>query len=367
MTSFTPIPSFLGGLFLSYSTSALLVTQGRVLGCSGVAHSSIATIFTMFARLSGSKVDKRAPSDSRESELGRAPSTTSGWKVAAFAGLVAGGGLVRLLQPILEGWTGSRLFDAFPSGGDGAGRAILAGLLVGAGTKLANGCTSGHMLLGLARFSRRSLAAVLTFFSVALVTARVSSAPTHLFIPPPSSAGAATPSSALVLLSLPFLLSLPSVTYSLPLLHRRPALASLVHTFSSAVLFSIGLSLTGMLRPSKVISFFYLPLPSSLVAPAPGPWDPSLAMVALGGLVPSALVWQKVKGWKTPLRTARWEVPQGGKVDGWLFLGSALFGVGWGLSGICPGPLFTVLGAGVGGLPIALFAAAFAAGGLLAG
>ncbi|GJN94421.1 hypothetical protein Rhopal_007501-T1 [Rhodotorula paludigena] len=126
-----------------------------------------------------------------------------------------------------------------------------------------------------------------------------------------------------------------------------------------------------MTSPSKVISFFYVPLPvpSALAVPAGAAWDPSLAMVALGGLLPNMLVWQKIKGWKKPLKREVWNVPRGGNVDGKLLAGAALFGVGWGLMGICPGPLFAVLGAGtgVGGSSIPVFAGAFAAGGLVAG
>ncbi|GAA5892736.1 hypothetical protein JCM6882_000569 [Rhodosporidiobolus microsporus] len=362
---FTPVPSLVGGLLLSYSTSALLVTQGRVLGCSGVAHSSIASAFSW---LRGAPEGTQSSSKSDKKELGPAPAQANGWKVAALAGLVSGGVILRFLRPVLEGWTGDSIFDVFASeSGGGVGRTLVAGLLVGVGTKMANGCTSGHMLLGLARLSKRSLAAVLTFFSVALITARLSPSP-HPSQPifRLSSSTSSPSASALALLLVPLLLSIPSITYSLPILRRRPNAASCLHAFSTGVLFTIGLALAGMTKPSKVLSFFYLPLPTPFPA-APGAWDPSLAMVAIGGLLPNAAVWQSVKGWKKPLRGEKWEVPKGGKVDGKLIVGSALFGVGWGLSGICPGPLFAVLGAGIGGLPVLLFAASMAAGGLAAG
>ncbi|GAA6039219.1 hypothetical protein JCM8097_000475 [Rhodosporidiobolus ruineniae] len=367
---FTPLPSLVGGLLLSYSTSVLLVSQGRVLGCSGVAHSSISSLFS---RLNTSRRPPRhVKGDSKE--LGPAPPRTDGWKLAALAGLISGGTLLRFLRPVLENWVGASLFD--PSWGlSGAGmvRVALAGVLVGAGTKLANGCTSGHMLLGLARLSTRSLAAVLTFFTAALVTARVFPLANVRLVATSSTAfstpsSALSPSTAALLILLPFLFSFPSLAYSPPIKSLHPSLPSLLQSFTSSILFSLGLALAGMTRPSKVLSFFYVPLPLPGLE-APAAWDPSLAMVAVGGLLPNAVVWQAVKGWKSPLRREKWDVPRGGKVDGRLILGAALFGVGWGLVGICPGPLFAVLGAGpsISGPSIPLFAATFAVGGWAAG
>ena len=85
-----------------------------------------------------------------------------------------------------------------------------------------------------------------------------------------------------------------------------------------------------MTRPTKVLSFFFLPG----LAPAPAPaWDPSLAMVALGGLVPNIFVWNKVLArWKRPIENDKWECPPvaTGRIDAKLVLGSAMFGIGWG-------------------------------------
>ncbi|BGP43554.1 hypothetical protein JCM10450v2_007727 [Rhodotorula kratochvilovae] len=368
---FTPLPSFVGGLLLSYSTSALLLTQGRVLGCSGVAHGTIASIVSSVvpgARQGPRKGDKKV-------EHGAAPAVTDGWKVATLGGLFAGGALLRLLRPELEAWVGAAIFDAPLSAGTaGLGRVVLAGLLVGAGTKLANGCTSGHMLLGLARLSKRSFAAVVTFFATALLTSRLAPSSVTTRIVPSGTLVPLSPTLppliALALFALPPLLSLP------PLLRSRRASSTtyhhLLHSFLLGMTFTLGLALAGMTRPSKVLSFFYVPLPGHfLPSPPPGAaWDPSLAMVALGGLLPNMAVWQAVKGWKTPLQASEWSVPSnGGKVDAQLVLGSAAFGIGWGLMGICPGPLFAVLGAGssISGSAISVFAGAFAVGGLAAG
>ncbi|GAA5847291.1 hypothetical protein JCM9279_000224 [Rhodotorula babjevae] len=354
---FTPVPSFVGGLLLSFSTSTLLLTQGRTLGCSGVAHGTVDTLVGSFAS-NGAGVD---------GEDKEPASSSSGWKVATTSGLVAGGVLLRLVRPQLERLVGAAIFDAPLSAAQaGTLRVVLAGLLVGGGTKLANGCTSGHMLLGLARLSKRSLAAVVTFFASALLTSRLapfSPATSSTFLASASTSLPLSTGGALALLALAPLLSLPPLFTS-----RSPpeSYHARFHAFLLGMTFSIGLALAGMTRPSKVLAFFDAPLPF-LPSPPPGAvWDPSLAMVAIGGLLPNMAVWQAVQGWKSPLKAASWSVPQGGDVDARLVLGSAAFGVGWGLLGICPGPLLAVLGGGSGSA-MTVFAAAFAASGLAVG
>ncbi|GAA5957604.1 hypothetical protein JCM8115_001375 [Rhodotorula mucilaginosa] len=351
---FTPLPSFVGGLLLSYSTSTLLATQGRILGCSGVSHATVAGLLL-----------PESPTNDRK----------QAWKWATTAGLVVGGMVLRVVRPQLETWIGASIFDA-PIAIQQLGwvRILAAGFLVGAGTKLANGCTSGHMLIGLARKSKRSLVAVLTFFTSALLTSTVLfpspllslySAASKLPFPLPDTYDAAPPIVALLILVAPVLSSLPSVSYSLPLpAHLKPV----VQSFFLGLTFTIGLALAGMTRPTKVLSFFFLPG----LAPAPAPaWDPSLAMVALGGLVPNFFVWNKVLArWKRPIENDKWECPPvaTGRIDAKLVLGSAMFGIGWGLMGICPGPMLALLGAGpaIAGSAFFAFASAYAFGGLVA-
>lgn len=84
-----------------------------------------------------------------------------------------------------------------------------------------------------------------------------------------------------------------------------------------------------MTAPSKVLGFFHLPLPFLPLA-GQRTWDPSLIMVALGGLLPNILVWRSVKQWKQPLNMASWDLPTRKDIDWKLVGGSALFGVGWG-------------------------------------
>jgi len=127
---FTPIPSFVGGLLLSFSTSTLLLTQGRTLGCSGVAHGTVDALVGSLAANGG-----RTGADSKDKQP--AASSSSGWKLATTGGLVAGGALLRLVRPQLERLVGAAIFDAPLSAAQaGTARVVLAGLLVGGGTKV---------------------------------------------------------------------------------------------------------------------------------------------------------------------------------------------------------------------------------------
>lgn len=190
--------------------------------------------------------------------------------------------------------------------------------------QLGSGCTSGHMLCGLARFSYRSFIATLSFFSVALLTAQLF--PAAL----PLAATTFTTPSVLSLSTLA-LLQLPFLVYTLgPLLFSsQPATAELLTSFFIGMHFTFGLALAGMTAPSKVLSFFYLPLPFLPLA-GQRAWDPSLAMVAIGGLLPNVLAWRSIKGWKKPLWKEKWDLPTRKNVDWKLVVGSAMFGVGWG-------------------------------------
>ena len=101
--------------------------------------------------------------------------------------------------------------------------------------------------------------------------------------------------------------------------------------------FSVGLCISGMTRPSKVLGFldFF------------GSWDPSLAAVMVGAIGVAALAFRLSAGRDRPLLDDRFRVPPAGEaVSARLVAGAAIFGVGWGLSGICPGPAVTTLVSG---------------------
>lgn len=130
MEHFTPYSALLGGALIGLGASLLLLADGRIAGISGILGGALSSA-----------------SDDRL------------WRTLFLAGLVAGCLVVR-------------------SAGDGAAivlsgsapRLVFAGLLVGFGTRLGNGCTSGHGVCGIARLSPRSIAATLTFMAFGTLT-----------------------------------------------------------------------------------------------------------------------------------------------------------------------------------------------------
>jgi uncharacterized membrane protein YedE/YeeE len=127
-TEFTPVSALVGGALIGLSATLLLWSLGRIAGISGVLNAAI------------------------EQRDGR------GWRVCFLLGLVAAAGL----------WFA--LADVVPRADFPLTWLVGAGLLVGAGTRIGNGCTSGHGICGLARWSRRSLVAVVVFMGTAVAT-----------------------------------------------------------------------------------------------------------------------------------------------------------------------------------------------------
>lgn len=124
--------------------------------------------------------------------------------------------------------------------------------------------------------------------------------------------------------------------------------------FVSGVIFSIGLGVSGMVKPAKVIGFldFF------------GDWDPSLAFVMGGGVCVNLLVhFLIVRRRKAPVFDVKFHTPTTTKIDGRLLGGAALFGVGWGLAGFCPGPALTSIVTGA--VPVLVFVVAMMVGMLL--
>ncbi|MFN7142697.1 MAG: YeeE/YedE family protein [Myxococcota bacterium] len=131
-TEFTPVASAVGGALIGLSASMLLLLEGRVAGISGIV---------------GGLLPPRAGD--------------AGWRVAFLAGLALAGLVGALLAPetvaveiVRAPWM-----------------LVLAGLLVGVGTRIGSGCTSGHGVCGLSRMSPRSLVSVLTFMAVGALVA----------------------------------------------------------------------------------------------------------------------------------------------------------------------------------------------------
>ena len=131
MEQFTPIASLCGGLLIGLSASLLLLSDGKIAGISGIVGGLLSPV-----------------------------KNDTAWRVLFIVGLLAGGLLFQLFSP--------GVFTIGISRSTGA--LIVAGLCVGFGTRLGNGCTSGHGVCGISRFSPRSLISTITFIVTGAIT-----------------------------------------------------------------------------------------------------------------------------------------------------------------------------------------------------
>lgn len=136
-------------------------------------------------------------------------------------------------------------------------------------------------------------------------------------------------------------------------------MSRLVPSLLAGIVFGFGLALAQMTDPQKIKDFL------DFTAIAWGGWDPSLALVMVGALVPAFLIYRLADGMRKPLAAPEFVPPKARGIDPRLVGGSAIFGVGWGLSGLCPGPAVADLAVDPG--PALLFVAAMFAGSWLAG
>ena len=96
----------------------------------------------------------------------------------------------------------------------------------------------------------------------------------------------------------------------------------------SGIIFGIGLVISEMINPEKVLGFLDLF----------GNWDPSLVFVMIGALAVSSPLFHFIKNKKKPICEVSFIIPNNKEINKNLVLGSAIFGAGWGLGGLCPGP-----------------------------
>jgi uncharacterized protein len=103
--------------------------------------------------------------------------------------------------------------------------------------------------------------------------------------------------------------------------------------FAAGLVFGIGLVVSGMADPAKVLNFLDVA----------GSWDPSLAFVMGGAVLVTFIGYRLVWRRGTPVLMDRFDLPTASRADARLIAGAALFGIGWGIGGFCPGPALTAL------------------------
>jgi uncharacterized membrane protein YedE/YeeE len=120
--------------------------------------------------------------------------------------------------------------------------------------------------------------------------------------------------------------------------------------FVCGIVFALGLGISGMTQPSKVIGFLDFA----------GAWDASLAFVMIGAICVYFIAFRMTRRMRAPLLAAQFSIPKRTDLDAQLILGAAIFGAGWGLGGFCPGPAIVSLASGA--MPVAVFVVSMAGG-----
>lgn len=134
---------------------------------------------------------------------------------------------------------------------------------------------------------------------------------------------------------------------------KNTQIAQITLAFGAGVLFAIGLIVSQMVNPAKVLNFLDIA----------GDWDPTLALVMGGAIMVTVPMFHFVLKRPHPLWGTKFYLPTRRDVDARLVAGATIFGIGWGISGLCPGPALTALASGL--LPVVGFVLAMTLGALL--
>ena len=294
--TFKPIDAILGGIMIGTGAGAYMILSKRIAGNSGVLKAIVT-----------------GPRDA---------------KVAYALGLVVIGIISRLAAP-----------DLFETPSEPTAASALWGIVLGIGTTLGNGCTSGHGLCGISRFSLRSLVAVPVFLVAAIVTSTVSA---FLWPKPNFDHFVKYPAPASMIESRTLYLSLVTlgalVLALLPTLWFRSTASKagketpLVPAWCGLCA-GAGLTIGGMVRPSVVQAGL-----------APYRLDFTLWALFVAALITTFICYRiahRVRG----VAEACVAADSQGPINAQLIIGAILFGAGWGATGLCPGPLIVLVAA----------------------
>jgi len=287
-----------GGILISLATSFNLLFKGRVTGMSGIFYGLITLNEVM-------------------------------WRIALILGMVWTSSLFRYAVG-----KNSWFFDSSENNlkNLSLGGFAFAGYLVGLGTKMANGCTSGHGVCGLPRLSKRSFIAVGTFCVFGIATATLRYYNNFLY---ESEIIQTADKLNSELFSMIFFICVSAILFTLFcfLIYKNQweDARDFIISFITGVLFSLGLIISGMNRRRKVIGFLT----------ANADWDPSLMFVLFSAVTLNFILFNLITNKKkAPVFAEKYSFSSNSIIDFRLVVGSAIFGIGWGISGLCPGPLF---------------------------
>ncbi|KAL7528888.1 hypothetical protein ACHAWF_002746 [Thalassiosira exigua] len=335
---FTPLHGTAGGLLIGLSAATLLLFSGDVLGASGLMGSFAVS-------------PKKTLTD---------PSSI--WKLSFLACFYLVVKIYLLIDP--EALTDPHLASGAYTPVVSPLGSILGGFLVGFGTRLGNGCTTGHGICGMARLSKRSFVGVCCFMGTGILSASLCSTKSPLYPymrDSPESVAKYLPTRATVIASAAIASSV-AVAALIGLLQKAPSESpqeeraklrsdkiKVLPSALAATFFAVGLIVSQMTVVSKIYGFL------DLRGLADGTWDPTLAFVMAGGLFVSFLSYQWVQGFgvvknsralECPLTQREFSVPTNKVIDKNLVVGELLFGFGWGAAGLCPGPAMVLACAG---------------------
>lgn len=208
---------------------------------------------------------------------------------------------------------------------------LIAGFLVGYGTKLANGCTSGHGLCGLPRLSKRSIVAVVCFMLSSMGFANLRYYVPFLETDFLDGAMKHLDYSLIYYISFGGAIGgFFAICIVLMSKKKWDDLRDCCIAYSVGAVFAYGLLMSGMVDRHKVMNVLIVSTH----------WDMSLLIVLATGVGLNLLTFQLIlKNRKSPFYSFMWDLPsKDKKADVKLVLGALIFGIGWGFAGICPGP-----------------------------